>query len=407
MRYTRQPQVIPSLDSPASGLSAIGNLIVFQRYDIKGKRGPNSTSSGTVTFASGKFGVARTFARASAAQDVYLAAPFSGDLTIYLVGGITAAIASEQRMVSAQAGTTKRFWLGENSTSNMAFVTNPSGGSEVTAGSGGTGDAVYVGRLSGTTMTLWKDGVQVSTGTQAASNWSDVDNLRVGNTAFLANPGGNVYLSGFELRAWSDAEIRAFYANPWAALSLPQRPKFAPAAVAGTTVNCTVGDEAEAGLAAAVAISTNVATAIYTETEAGPSASVTIGTVVTCTVGAETEAGPSAAVSISTNVACTVGDEAEAGPSAAVSLSTNIALSVANENEAGIITTVSVSTQVNCVIGNEAEAGLTASVTNGTTVFCTVGDEQEVGLGATVTASGGGSLGTSPWYQLAHKRGKR
>lgn len=208
-------------------------------------------------------------------------------------------------------------------------------------------------------------------------------------------------------RVLSLAEYQMLHDNPWQLFTFVSSTKFAPPTASGTTVTCTVGDEQEAGPSAAVAISTNVATAIYTETEAGPSATVTVGTVVSCTTGAETEAGPSAAVSISTIVACTVGAETEAGPSTAVSLSTNVALSVANENEAGIITTVSVSTQVNCVIGNEVEAGLTASVTSGTTVVCTVGNEQEVGLGATVTVSGGGSSGTSPWYQLAHKRGKR
>lgn len=211
-------------------------------------------------------------------------------------------------------------------------------------------------------------------------------------------------------RALTDAEHKSLAANPWQ-IFLDEDEEtealFPVAAAGGTTVTCTVGDEAEAGPSAAIALSTAFTTSVYTETEAGPSATITLPTSFTTTVGAETEAGPSATIALSTAFTTTVGAEVEAGLTATISGDLNIALSVANENEAGIIATVAVSTQVNCVIGNEAEAGLSATITNGVTVVCTVSNEQEVGLGATITASGGSSTGTSPWYQLAHKRGKR
>lgn len=240
MRYTRQPQTNAPLDLSSSLTRGLGGIVVGpSRLEYIQRHIPNSTSTGTITKAPGKFGLARTFTRASAAQDVYDTNSFSGDLTVFLVGGITASIASEQRVVASQAGTTKRFWLGENSNNNLSFVTNPSGGSEVTISTGGVGDAVYVGRLSGTTMTLWKDGVQVSTNTQAVSNWSDSTKLYIGNTSFLANPGANVYLAGFATRAWTDLEIAAFSINPWQLFALPTARRFAPSAGGTQTFSYT------------------------------------------------------------------------------------------------------------------------------------------------------------------------
>jgi hypothetical protein len=181
-----------------------------------------------------------------------------------------------------------------------------------------------------------------------------------------------------------------------------------PVAAGGdTTVTCTVADEAEACPSASVSLSTIVTTSIYGETEACPSASISLSTNIAASVAAEVEAGLASSISLSTNVAVTTSNEAEAGLPLIVDSATNVVCSVANENESGIIVAVGISTQVNCVIGNEDEAGLAVAISNGTTVVCGVADEQEVGLGVTITASGGAATGSTPWYQLALRRGKR
>jgi hypothetical protein len=190
----------------------------------------------------------------------------------------------------------------------------------------------------------------------------------------------------------------------WAIAGYAIRPV---AAGSGTTVTCTVADEAEACPSVSISLSTVVGTSIYTETEACPSASISLSTNIAVTTSDEAEAGLTSAIALSTNIAVTTSDEAEAGLPLIVDSATNVVCSVANENESGIIVAVGISTQVNCVIGNEDEAGLAVAISNGTTVVCGVADEQEVGLGVTITASGGAATGSTPWYQLALRRGKR
>lgn len=215
-RFYRQPQGNVAVDwsNPlCTGLAALVNG--YAKVELVDQITGTTSGGGGYTQSAGQYGMRRAFARASAAMDQYTKSGFSGDLTLFLVGGITGTLAGTQVVIGGFAGTTKRFWLGENSNSHMTFVTSPSGGSTVAAGLGGSGDNIYVAVLSGTAMTLYKNGVSISTGTQAASNWSDVDRISIGSTGFLENPGANIYLAGYAQRAWSQSEIQSFSANPW------------------------------------------------------------------------------------------------------------------------------------------------------------------------------------------------
>lgn len=225
MRYT-QPQSGPAqidwTNPLVKGLRALSTSTI--KVDrVSGKVGTTSGAGGYTT-GIGKFGVARTFSRSSAAQEAYSDSGFSGDFTLFLVGGITGATGSTQQLIGAYAGTTERFYLGENSNSNLSLLTNPKAGSPVTASVGGTGDAVYVARMAGATMSLFRNGVLVSTATQAGNDWTDVTQFVIGSTNFLANPGGNVFMGGYASRAWGDAEVVSFSNNPWQLLRAQPRP---------------------------------------------------------------------------------------------------------------------------------------------------------------------------------------
>lgn len=223
-RYFGQPQQNTGIDW-GNPLTRGLHTIVNGPQKINAKTGKLGVTSGAGGYTSAPFkpGVARTFARANSAQEAYSVASFSGDITIFLVGGIVSTLASTQRVIDLLAGTTSRVRLGENGNNAMTFTTTPSGGSAVSAAGGGVGDHIYVGVLSGTTMTFYKDGVSVGTATQAANNWSDVDTFTVGSTAFAENSTSNVYLAGIVQRAWTSAEIRSFSDNPWQLLKAPQR----------------------------------------------------------------------------------------------------------------------------------------------------------------------------------------
>lgn len=223
-RLSAQPQYLPQVDASNPCAARLGAVVMAAiRGDMVARRYPSTISAQTNTVM-GKFGLARNFVRATAAQEIYPIKPFSGDFTIFLVGGLTSTLASNQYVVSLQqGGSAFRIVLGENGNNNMTLITNPSGGSNVNAASGGTGDAVYVGRLVGTALTLWKDGILVASATQAASNWSDVDGFYIGNSSFLSNPNANIYMAGYAQRGWTDAEIAEFSSNPWMICKGPTR----------------------------------------------------------------------------------------------------------------------------------------------------------------------------------------
>lgn len=181
-----------------------------------------STSGSSPTYASGVYGIARSFLRASASADIYSIFPWTGDMTMFLVVSGTSGLASQQVICGVfDASGTLRAWLGENSNNAITFVTQPIGGGSVACSSGIITPGVYVGRLQGTTQQVWRNGELVSAtqATQITNNWSDVTSWRNGHTGALENSTAQVFEAGVDSRAWSDQEIVEFSTNPWSVIA--------------------------------------------------------------------------------------------------------------------------------------------------------------------------------------------
>jgi len=184
--------------------------------------GEVGVTSGVATrYAPGIAGLART-ARRSAygdGREVYTIAPWSGDFTIVWVGSVIGISGGETRAAGVvNSGlTTPRIVVGEN-ISKTACTTMPSGGStvyvrEVYQTTGGS--RAYVGRLAGTGLSFWQDGVLQETKTQSGNDWAGCDRFFVGGVGWLATADADVYLAGLWSRALSDDEIAQISANPW------------------------------------------------------------------------------------------------------------------------------------------------------------------------------------------------
>lgn len=197
------------------------------RSAVSGKPQMTGGGTGTRTWRAGRFGVYRWLERTAVLEDRYPQdRGVSGDLTLFMVGGTDGAMAATQRLLLLQtAGGTRRAAMGEEGTSKFAFNTNPSGGSAVDAIESTTTlgeDHVYVGRLSGTTQTLWVDGASVASAAQSGSNFSDIGSMSLNTTGFLSGGSGRIYLCGWAARAWTDLEIQEFARNPWALFEPPR-----------------------------------------------------------------------------------------------------------------------------------------------------------------------------------------
>ena len=184
--------------------------------------GEVGVTSGVATrYAPGVAGIARTARRGAYGdgREVYTIAPWSGDFTIVWVGAVTGFSGNDARAAGVvNSGlSTPRIMVGEYS-SKTACTTMPSGGStvyvrEVNQTTGGS--RAYIGRLAGTELSFWQDGVLQETKTQSGNDWAGCDRFFVGGVGWIATADADVYLAGLWSRALSDAEIAQISANPW------------------------------------------------------------------------------------------------------------------------------------------------------------------------------------------------
>ena len=184
--------------------------------------GEVGVTSGVATrYAPGIAGLARTARRGAYGdgREVYTIAPWSGDFTIVWVGSVVGISGGETRAAGVvNSGlTTPRIMVGEYS-SKTACTTMPSGGStvyvrEVNQTTGGS--RAYIGRLAGTELSFWQDGVLQETKTQSGNDWAGCDRFFVGGVGWIATADADVYLAGLWSRALSDDEIAQISANPW------------------------------------------------------------------------------------------------------------------------------------------------------------------------------------------------
>lgn len=254
--HLRQPQDYTGVNDDSPLTQGLVELVVphWRRSSATGKPMiPGSTGgSGYRTWRAGRYGIHRHLDRANVAEDRYrIETGVTGDFTLFLLGGTDGALGATQRMLLLQTTVgTRRAAMGEEGGSKFAGETNPSGGSSVTATESTTTlgeDHLYALRLSGTAQTLWVDGVQVASATQATNNFSDVGQMSLNTTGFLSGGSGRIYLCGFAARAWTDQEMALAAANPWAMFA-PRR-IWVPTPSGGTSLPVGLATETDTAYA--------------------------------------------------------------------------------------------------------------------------------------------------------------
>lgn len=298
--HLRQPQDYTGVNDDSPLTQGLVELVVphWRRSSATGK--PmilgSTGGSGYRTWRAGRYGIHRHLDRANVAEDRYrIETGVTGDFTLFLLGGTDGALAATQRMLLLQTtGGTRRAAMGEEGASKFAGETNPSGGSSVTATESTTTlgqDHLYALRLSGTAQTLWVDGVQVASATQATNNFSDVGQMSLNTTGFLSSGSGRIYLCGFAARAWTDQEMALAAANPWAMFAPRRIWVPSPATGGGTSVAPDAGALTLTGFAPSIAQPHAAAPGVGTLTLTGHAPSVSQPQAVTPGVGALTITG--------------------------------------------------------------------------------------------------------------------
>ena len=271
--HLRQPQDYTGVNDDSPLTQGLVELVVphWRRSSATGKPMiPGSTGgSGYRTWRAGRYGIYRYLDRSNVAEDRYrIETGVTGDFTLFLLGGTDGSLGATQRLLLLQTtGGTRRAAMGEEGTSKFAGETNPSGGSSVTATESITSlgeDHFYCLRLNGTAQTLWVDGAQVASATQATNNFSDVGQMSLNTTGFLSGASGRIYLCGFAARAWTDQEMALAAANPWAMFA-PRR-IWVPTPSGGTSLPVGLATETDAAYAPTGSMAGAPGLAIETDT---------------------------------------------------------------------------------------------------------------------------------------------
>lgn len=316
------PQVwTPAAPDPSWGLRELVAPGGFDGSAISGVAPTHGGSgSGVDVVGNPRWGRGRKYIRTSVLTDQYAQAGHIGDLTLFFAGGITGFLAGGQAAVVLRtSGGTRRAWLGEAGTTRMAGTLLPSGGSSVatieTASS--PGDHTWVLRLSGTSQTLWRDGVLFASGTQAANNFSDVSMLELSSTSFLEGANVNVYVAGWANIAWTDAQIEAFAENP--AVLFGSRRALVPVSAGGAySLSVTSGAYTLSGNDSQLVATRLLQATAGAYSVTGNDAVLTKGTALAVTPGAYAISGNDAALLVARLLSLTAGSYAITGNNAAL-----------------------------------------------------------------------------------------
>jgi hypothetical protein len=222
-------------------------------------------------------------------------------------------------------GSARIFQLRFNSSNQPDFIPFNTGGSTFAA----TGSAaaptirpvLLLGRVSGTSVSVWLDGVQVGsntlTGTAATVGQASTTVTIAAGHNGGSNFGGLIYLAGHAARAWSDAEIVSVSANPWQLFAPQQRRLWVGAAAGGArTISATPGAWNWAGTTSAPAVQT-IAQTVGAFTWAGTTASIPTPSI-SQTPGAWNWAGTTANFNSITTISATPGAWTWAGTTASI-----------------------------------------------------------------------------------------
>lgn len=198
------------------------------------------------------------------------------------------------------------------------------------------------------------------------------------------------YVSHFTWnRALTDAEARAFIANPWQMFAARNEPTFflGPAA-GGVTIDAGVGAATAAGLSATIASGITVAAGVGAALGAGLAGGVASGITLLSGVGAAVAAGVGAAVASPITIAVGVGAATGTGLAAGVSSAVTVAAGIGAAAAGGLQAGVSVGAAISAGTGAANAAGLAAGVSSPITVAATVGAAVGAGKAASVSAGG-------------------
>ncbi len=163
----------------------------------------------------------------------------------------------------------------------------------------------------------------------------------------------------------------------------------------GTTITCTVGNAAAAGVTANV--NTSIVCTVGNANAAGVTANLNIA--IPAAVGNASAAGITATISAGGNVTitCTVGNADAAGPSALIS--TTVQCSVGNAVAAGITALIQSGVVISASVGNAVASGITAAIN--LSIKASVGNASAAGITAVI--SGAGGMVSDARYTIRHE----
>ena len=176
-----------------------------------------------------------------------------------------------------------------------------------------------------------------------------------------------------------DDTVWSLLKNPWQIFKSSPLVLAAAAAGGNTTITCSVGNAASAGVNAIV--SPSVVCTVGNVAATGISAIVSMSVV--CSIGATAATGVSAL--LNTSDVCTVGATSATGVNASISFGSNTTITCAVGASAATGVNALVSPSVVCAVGATSATGVSAQVSR--SIVCSVGATAATGVNAQISIS--------------------
>lgn len=355
--WTVQPQAPVAID-PKYRPAFLWNP---QRGLLTPAIGLDLTATGTVTRGVGAKGVQATLgvngylSRTSYAPITTSDGSFTGDFTVFVVANPVSSSVGIRALVAQRlnSGGYNLFAMQTNcgaggiaTAGAMQFGTYATGWTDAVASGVVDGDYhVWAMRRQGTTITGWKDGVQVAStsGTvKSIGSASAAFGIGVSPPAYSTALTPSIVLAaGFNYAVGDMVELGR---NIWSLFAPLPRRIWVPGAGAGgaITIDCTVGNATADGTKALLSLPITIDASVGNAVAAGTTATVTQAVTINTTLGNAVAAGVTAAIELGSDitVACSVGNAVAAGITAMVSLPISMNTTVGNASAAGITATI-------------------------------------------------------------------
>lgn len=164
-------------------------------------------------------GGCRVLTRVNQSTDIYESAGFTGDFTLIVVGTIDEDYGTNTNLIGIYNGAENNYRISISPSNDaIGISTLPLGGTGEGVTISGSGNIsrlqAFAGKLEGTTISGYLNGVKVGSATQTVSDWSDSTKIGVAGGTFMGAVDSRVRFGALWSKALSDEEIASICANP-------------------------------------------------------------------------------------------------------------------------------------------------------------------------------------------------